>query len=122
MIVEQGFAYIKLLWCSQAIIKSNGRVLGLNASVYRVDIGQHLVRPVALNQMHCGLTRETRQRLRAIPGLGQEGRTELRLDLTKHLDHMADAALGAVRGNPILALDGIFAEAERAREFIGSGA
>lgn len=46
MIAEQDFAYIKLLWCSQAIIKTDGRMLGVNASVERVDIGQHLVRPL----------------------------------------------------------------------------
>lgn len=43
---EQGFAYIKPLWCLQAIIKPDGPVLGVNASADRVDIGQHLVRPL----------------------------------------------------------------------------
>lgn len=62
MIAEQGFAYIKLLWCSQTIIKPDGKTLGVNARVDRVDISQHLVRPVALDQMHRGLAGEARQR------------------------------------------------------------
>lgn len=62
MIVEQGFAYIKPLWCSQTIIKPDGWMLGVNARVDGVDIGQHLVRPVALDQMRRGLAGETRQR------------------------------------------------------------
>ena len=62
MIVEQGFAYIKLLWCSQTIIKPGGWMLGVNAGVDGVDIGQHLVRTVALDQMHRRLAGEARQR------------------------------------------------------------
>ena len=62
MIVEQGFAYIKLPWCSQTIIKPDGWMLGVNTSVDRVDIGQHLVGPVALDQMHRSLAGEARQR------------------------------------------------------------
>lgn len=62
MIAEQGFAYIKLPWCSQAIIEPDGWMLGVNARVDGVDIGQHLVRPVALDQMHRGLAGEARQR------------------------------------------------------------
>lgn len=62
MIAEQGFAYIKPLWCSQTIIKPDGKTLGVNARVDGVDIGQHLVRPVALDQMHRRLAGEARQR------------------------------------------------------------
>jgi hypothetical protein len=62
MIVEQGFAYIKPLWCSQAIIKPYGWMLGVNARIDGVDIGQHLVGPIALDQMHRCLAGEARQR------------------------------------------------------------
>lgn len=62
MIVEQSFAYIKLLWCSQTIIKPDDWMLGVNARVDRVDIGQYLVRSVALDQMHRRLAGEARQR------------------------------------------------------------
>jgi hypothetical protein len=62
MIVKQGFAYIKVLWCSQTIIKPDDKTLGVNARVDGVDIGQHLVGPIALDQMHRCLAGEARQR------------------------------------------------------------
>ncbi|SJM34257.1 hypothetical protein BQ8482_40039 [Mesorhizobium delmotii] len=91
---------------------------GVHAGIDRIDIVEDVVGPAAAHELHRRLAGKPWQRLRAIPGIGHQRRTEARLDLVDDLDHLAQAPLGLVRADPILALDRVLAQSGRASDFL----
>jgi hypothetical protein len=57
-----------------------------DARVHCVDVFEHLLRLAVLHQLHRGPPVETRQGLRPVPGIGNQGRAEAWFDLVQDLD------------------------------------
>src|SRR5690606_14546048 len=64
--------------------------------------------------LHRRLAGKSRKWLRTIPCIGHQRRTEARLDLVDDLDHLAQAPLRLARADPVLALDCVPAQSDRA--------
>lgn len=93
----------------------------MNTGIDGIDIIKHLVNASAPDQLHGCLARKSSQRFRAIPGIGNQSRSEARLDLVEDLDHFAQASLRLMRPHALLALYGVLTQPRRARYVLARG-